>query len=95
MKEKTNWLTIKQKVLNMEISIDITDIVYAFDNFTFTNHFYIFFGKNFDISKMEEIKDKLKSCDHNKSNFIFFSCSLKEDEIKKIRDMYGEAHILT
>jgi ABC-type uncharacterized transport system ATPase subunit len=95
MKEKPNWLNIKQKIMNMDMSLDITDIAYAFDSFRGTNHFYIFFGKNFDISKMEEIKDGLQCCDEkHKCNFVFFSCALKEEELKRIEEMYGEVHLL-
>jgi hypothetical protein len=44
---------------------------------------------------MEEIKDSLQCCDEkHKCNFVFFSCALKEEELKRIEEMYGEVHLL-
>lgn len=95
MQKKPNWLVLKQDILNMDLSQDITDIVYAFDLFKGVNHFYIFFGKKFDISSMEDIKSMIESCDQNhKSNFVFYSCALKEEEIKRLKEMYDEIHLL-
>ena len=95
-RDKPNWLVLKQKIMNIELDRNITDIVYTFDEFKGANHFYVFFGKSFDISKIEEIKETLQNCEEkHKSNFVFHSCSMREQEIDRIKEMYSEVHVLT